>query len=297
MKLVLRTINFVLVVPLSLLAQSTAPLDTTVRLNLGGTVDLSLVAGKITVRGWELADVKVAASAQNGALRFDATPNRVILRIERQPDSPRARDEATYDVSVPRGTRLRLQAGNATIMVTGSQGEISATSIGGQIMVSDARREVELESISGRITASQISGDLRAQNVSGSIGAENVSGRVEAWTVNGGIRITGGRSNDIHAETVGGDIFYSGPAGTGGSYDFETHSGAIRVVIPPIPGARVRVETARGTVQTDYPTVTDSTVRGRKSRRVEFVIGAGRANVTARTFSGRVSIGTAGPQP
>jgi len=284
--IVIAIVISALALPLSLMAQERARLDTSVRLNLGGTVDLSLVAGKITVRGWELADVKVVASTQNGSLRFDATPNRVTLRVEREQEGASSRGAASYDVSVPRGTRLRLQAGSGNVTVSGSQGEISATSVGGAINVSGARRQVALESVFGPITASQISGDLRAQNVSGSIRAENVSGRLEAWTVNGAIRVIGGRSNDIRTETVGGDIVYAGPVARGGTYDFESHSGTIRITIPP--GAHFRLETVSGTVQTDFPNGTAPAGRRPKGGRVEFTTGDGRAQVTARTFSGRI---------
>jgi DUF4097 and DUF4098 domain-containing protein YvlB len=292
MKVVLRTALIIsgAALPVSLVAQEIARVDTTVHLNLRGTVDLSLLAGKITVRGWELSDVKVVASAQNGFLRFDATPNRVTLRVERLQERASARADATYDVSVPRGTRLLLQAGSGNVTVTDSQGEISATSVGGTINVSGARRQVALESLSGPIIASRISGDLRAQNVSGSIRAEDISGRLEAWAVNGGISLIGGRSNDVRAETVGGDIAYAGPAATGGTYDFESHSGAIRVTIPRDPGAQVRLESVRGAFQTDVPVGALPAGGGRKARRVEFTIGAGHANVQARTFSGPISI-------
>ena len=294
MKLAARVgiVMFGLALPPSVMAQGRARLDTTVRLNLRGTVDLSLVAGRITVSGWGRTDVRVVASTRTGSLRFDATPNRVRLRVERAQEGADSRGEAIYEVSVPRGTRLRLQSGSGNVIVTGSQGEIAATSVGGSINVNGARRQVSIESVSGAIVASQISGDLRAQNVSGSIRAENVSGRVEAWAVNGGIRLIGGRSNDMRAETVGGDIVYAGPAATGGTYDFETHSGAIRVTIPRSPGAKVRIETVTGPIQTDFPVRTAASGSGRRSRRVQFTLGAGLANVTARTFSGRISVRT-----
>jgi DUF4097 and DUF4098 domain-containing protein YvlB len=286
----IATVTFGLALPLSLMGQELARLDTTVRLNLRGTVDLSLVSGKITVRGWEQSDVKVVASTENGALRFDATSNRVTLRVEQARDGGRSRGDASYDVSVPRGTRLRLQAASGNVTSSGSQGEISATTVSGAIDVSGARRQVALESVSGAIRASQLAGDLRAQNVSGSVRAENVSGRLEAWTVNGAIRLIGGRSNDIHTETVGGDIVYAGPVGTGGTYEFESHSGAIRLTIPHSPGAQFRLETVSGTVQTDFPIETVPAEGGRKGGRLEFTIGDGRAKVTARTFSGRILI-------
>jgi DUF4097 and DUF4098 domain-containing protein YvlB len=290
----IATVSFAIALPLSLAGQERARLDTTVRLNLRGTVDLSLVSGKITVRGWDLPDVKVVASTEIGVLRFDATSNRVTLRVEQKGEGGRSRGDASYDVSVPRGTRLRLQAASGQIAASGSQGEISATTVSGAIDVSGARRQVALESVSGPIRASQLAGDIRAQNVSGSVRAENVSGRLEAWTVNGAIRLIGGRSNDTRAETVGGDIVYAGPVATGGTYDFETHSGTIRLTIPRNVGAQFRVETVSGTVQTDFPIETAPAEAGRKSRRIEFTIGDGRATVTARTFSGRILIKTDG---
>lgn len=283
-------VTFVMALPLSLIGQERARLDTIVRLNLRGTVDLSLMSGKITVRGWNQSDVKILASTENGALRFDATSNRVTLRVEREGEGGRSRGDATYDVSVPRGTRLRLQAASGNVTASGSQGEISATTVSGAIDVSGGRRQVLLESVSGAVRASQLAGDLRAQNVSGSIRAENVSGRVEAWTVNGAIRLIGMRTNDIRTETVGGDIVYTGRVATGGTYDFESHSGTIRLTVPRSPGAQFRLETVRGLIQADFPIDTVPAEGGRKRRRVEFTIGDGEAKVTARTFSGRILV-------
>jgi DUF4097 and DUF4098 domain-containing protein YvlB len=288
----MATVAFGLGLPVSLLGQERARLDTTVRINLRGTVDLSLASGKITVRGWELPDVKVVASTENGVLRFDASSNRVTLRVERSRDGAGSRGNASYDVSVPRGTRLMLHAASGNVTASGSQGEVSATTVSGAIDITGARREVELESVSGPIRALELAGDLRAQNVSGSVRAENVSGRVEAWTVNGAVRLIGGRSNDIRAQTVGGDILYAGQPATGGTYDFESHSGTIRLTLPTSAGVQFRLETISGSVQANFPMETTVAARGRKSGRVEFTIGDGRAKANARTFSGRIVIKT-----
>ncbi|MDQ6873348.1 MAG: DUF4097 domain-containing protein [Gemmatimonadota bacterium] len=272
------------------MGQERARLDTTVHINLRGTVDLSLVSGKITVSGWDQPDVRILASTERGSLRFDATSNRVTLRVEQGRQGGRSRGDASYDVSVPRGTRLRLQTASGNVTAGGSQGEISATTVGGAIDVSGGRRQVALESVSGPIRVSQLAGDLRAQNVSGSVRAENVSGRLEAWTVSGAIRLIGLRANDIRTETVSGNIVYVGRVATGGTYDFESHSGTVRLTIPRNPDAEFRLETVSGAVQTDFPVGTAPAEGGRKGGRVEFTIGDGRAKVTVRTFSGGIFI-------
>jgi hypothetical protein len=57
-------------------------IDTTVRLDRGGAVDLSLISGKIRVTGWDRADVKISASIESGYLRFNANSSRVSLSVE-----------------------------------------------------------------------------------------------------------------------------------------------------------------------------------------------------------------------
>jgi DUF4097 and DUF4098 domain-containing protein YvlB len=286
----IATIIIGLTLPRSLTGQNLARLDTTIRLDLRGTADLSLAGGRITVHGWDSPDVRIVAATETGALRFDATPSRLTLRVDPEGDRGRPRGEASYDVSVPRGTRLRLQAVSGNVTASGSQGEISATTVGGAIDVSGGRRQVALESVSGSVKASQLSGELRAQSVSGNVRAENVSGRVEASTISGTIRLVGMRANDIRAETASGDIVYAGRVLTGATYDFESHSGTIRLTVPRSSGAQFRLEAFRGAVQTDFATQAPPAERDRNGGRVEFTIGDGRARVTARTFSGRIVV-------
>jgi DUF4097 and DUF4098 domain-containing protein YvlB len=268
-------------------------IDTTVRLDRGGTVDLSLISGKIRVTGWDRPDVKISASIESGMLRFDANSSRVSLSVEESDDDSGRRrrhdvGEARYDVSVPRGVRLILEGVSGDINAAGSQGQIEATSVSGDVDVANGMTEVSAESVSGSVHAAQINGNLRAETVSGDVRAEAVSGNLEATSVSGNVRLVGAQSKDVRTETVSGDIVYSGSIDAGGKYSFESHSGTLRLNIPRGAGAQFSVETFSGDVATDFPV----TVRaGRRSEgRMEFTLGDGRARVTAQTFSGRIVI-------
>src|SRR5437762_7556646 len=84
-------------------------IDTTVRLDRGGAVDLSLISGKIRVVGWDQPTVKIVASIESGLLRFSANSSRVTLSVDdegRRGHGHNNVGEARYDVSVPRGSRL-----------------------------------------------------------------------------------------------------------------------------------------------------------------------------------------------
>src|SRR5216117_3704670 len=119
-------------------------IDTTVRLDRGGAVDLSLISGRIRVTGWDRPDVKISASIESGYLRFSANSSRVNLSVEDNNDDGRRGHnrhndvgDARYEVSVPRGSRLILEAVSGDVSATGSQGEIEASSVSGSVDVSD----------------------------------------------------------------------------------------------------------------------------------------------------------------
>src|SRR2546423_5201823 len=268
-------------------------IDTTVRLDRGGVVDLSLISGKIRVTGWDRPDVKVSASIESGLLRFDANSSRVTLTVEGSDDRPKSRHhnvgDARYDVSVPRGSRLVLEAVSGDVWSRGSQGEVEATSVSGDVDIADAVRVVSAESVSGSVHAAQVNGNLRAETVSGDLRVETVTGNVEATSVSGSLRLVGIQSKDVRTETVSGDIIYSGSIDPGGEYSFESHSGTIQLNIPRGAAAAFTVETFSGDVRTDFPLTTHGSGRGREGR-MEFTTGDGRARVTAQTFSGRIVI-------
>lgn len=271
-----------------------AQIDTTVRLDRGGSVDLSLISGRIRVTGWDRSDVKVSATIDRGTLRFSATSARVSLTVDDRDEGRNRRHrnvgDARYEVSVPRGTRLILEAVSGDVTASGSQGEIEASSVSGDVEVTNGVRDVTAESVSGSVHAAQINGDLKAQSVSGDVRVETVSGAVEASTVSGNIRLVGVQSKDVRSETVSGNIGYSGGIDAGGRYDFESHSGTVRLNIPRGSGATFNVETFSGDIQADFPVTVPAGQGSRRNGRMEFTIGDGRARVTAQTFSGSIVI-------
>jgi len=272
-------------------------IDTTVKLDRGGAVDLSLISGRIRVTGWDRQDVKISASIESGRLDFDANSSRVSLSVDDNDDYDGGRrhrnrnvGDARYEVSVPRGSRLILEAVSGDITASGSQGEIEATSVSGDVEVSDGVRSVSAESVSGSVKVSQVNGSLRTETVSGDLRAQNATGNVEASSVSGNIHLTGVQSKDVRTETVSGDIVYTGSIEPSGRYSFESHSGEIRLHIPRGAGAQFSVETFSGDLSTDFPVTLPPRSRRSDDGRVEFKIGDGRASVTAQTFSGRIII-------
>jgi len=273
-------------------------IDTTVRLDRGGSVDLSIISGRIRVTGWDRPDVKISATIEDGFLRFSANSSRVTLGVDdegRRGHHNNHIGDARYEVSVPRGARLILEAVSGDVSAKGSQGEIEASSVSGDVDVSDGVRAVSVESVSGSAHAAQVNGSLRAETVSGDLRVENVTGDVEASTVSGEIRLIGIQSKDVRTESVSGSLTYTGTIEPTGRYGFESHSGTINLNIPRNAGAQFSVETFSGGVNADFPITIPPNTRGRnREGHMEFTIGDGRAKVTAQTFSGEIVINSSG---
>ncbi len=281
-----------LALPVSVLAQGRTQIDTTVRLDGQGMVDLSLISGQIRVTAWDRQEVKISASTSGTQrLRLDASASRVTLTIEHDRNRGRHNNsDARYDVTVPRNANLNLEAVSGDISAAGTQGEIDASSVSGEVEVSGGAREVNVESVSGSVWVSQVNGNLRAESVSGSVRADGVTGTVEASSVSGLISLVNIQSRDVRTETVSGGILYTGSIEPGGKYDFESHSGNLRLNVPRGTGAHVSVETFSGDVETDFPAVMPPAAGQRRRGSFEFTIGDGRARITAHTFSGRIMI-------
>lgn len=263
-------------------------IDTVVPFSSQGTVDLSLISGRIRVTAWDRQEVKVVASIENGRLRFSASRERVSLEVDRRGG------QAQYDVTVPRGTKLALEAVSGNITASGVGGEIEAQSVSGYVDISDGTREVSAESVSGPVTVANVTGDLRAESVSGGVRVRNATGDVQVESVSGSVVLDGIKSGSVRTETVSGSVTYTGSIDPGGKYSFVTHSGVLRLNLPANLGAVFSVETYSGDIDSDFP-VTMQPGQGRNSHdRFEFTIGNGRARVSAENFSGKIIINRVG---
>lgn len=260
-------------------------IDTVVPLEREGTVDLTIVSGRIRVTAWDRQDVKISAAIERGFVRLDASMSRVRLSVEG--DRGRA-GEARFEISVPRGARVLMNSVSGDLFISGTRGEVSAEAVSGDVEVSEVSRKLTVQTVSGSQMISNVSGDVRAGAVSGRIEMDGVSGDIEAESVSGRIVLLNARSRFVKAGSVSGRVAFSGPIDPAGRYEFESHSGSIRLAVPDDTGALLRVETFSGHVESDFPVTLQPNRSGQN--RFEFQIGNGRARISAETFSGSINI-------
>src|SRR5690606_35901216 len=109
----------------------------------------------------------------------------------------------------------------------------------------------------------------------------------------GELSLLGLRSRNVTARSTSGDIDFAGTISGDGRYQFNSHSGELRLSLPDDVGAEFSVRTFSGELDSAFPV----TLGGRNrtsSRSMEFTLGAGGARITAETFSGDVTLRRAG---
>jgi len=262
--------------------------DTTVSLDRGGTVSVSIYSGRVNVIGGSGSQVRVRGTVDRGELQVRERSSSVSITVE--PGGHRG-GNAEFDITVPMGSQVILEAFSAPLSIRGVKGAARVQSLSGSIRVADAVGTVTAESVSGNVEVTQVDGDVRAEAVSGRVDLANIDGDITSESVSGRIMITGARAKSVSAETVSGSVSYDGTFDPAGNYVFKSHSGRITLAMPADAGATVGLETFSGNVDSDFPVTLESgsSRRGHESK-FEFRIGNGRSRVVIETFSGDIRI-------
>jgi DUF4097 and DUF4098 domain-containing protein YvlB len=270
-----------------------AEIDTTIAFSRTGTVELQLVNGEIIVTSWSREQVRVRATSERSALRFDASGSNLILGL--RSGSPRSGD-TRFEVTVPVGVRVRANTTSGDIRISGSKADVEARTQRGDIVVEDVAR-VDLNAFSGDVEANSIGGDLRISVLSGDVRVRGVTGEVEVKTVSGEVNVRDARARFVRLGSTSGDLTFEGTIDPTGRYELETHSGDVDLTLPANIGANLTVSTFSGSVESDFPMLLEPGPHGEASshgKTLRLKIGRGGAPINAESFSGDINIRSRG---
>jgi DUF4097 and DUF4098 domain-containing protein YvlB len=275
-------------------AQSRSRLDTTFAFNQSGAVDLGLISGEITVTGWNRSEIKIVAYTKRGTIETSLSNSRVSLSLRGQRNG-NWDSESRYELMVPVGTRVTANSVSGDIVIKATAGETEIGTVSGDIELVDAIDRITINTVSGDVHASKLRGRTRVEGVSSELVLEDVTGDVSAKAVSGDISMRSVKSSSVRAETVSGEITYEGSVSSTGTYEFNAHSGDVRLDIPANTNAQLSLQTWSGEINSQFPMTMQTEDRGRRSKRMTFTIGSGAgAHISAETFSGDITIERAG---
>ena len=308
--LVAALATLAIVVPAAAQNEVTERFSQTAHLDPNGTFDLTNVTGNIVITGGSGRDVGIEAVKH--VQRPNPRAARLFLqmitiqvteqanRVEVRTIVPRPRNfpgSVDFTVSVPEDANVIVKTITGNIRASNVKGELRADAIAGSISASGVRKLEALKCVTGDIEISDAAADdpVAASTVSGNIAVRGLKARtVQLGSVSGNIRIEDAQIERMMVKTVQGNLDYTGDLARSGRYEFNSHSGDIRLVLSGMTGFEVLANTFSGMVHSDF-----TFNRGRAGaegaaiqgpRTVRGAFGDASAMLALRAFSGNISL-------
>ena len=296
---------------------ATAQTDVTERfskiahLDQDGTFDLTNVTGDIVITGTTGRDVTIEAVKR--VQRPNPRAARVLLamidiqvteqanRLEVRTIVPRPRNfpgSVDFTVSVPEDANVIVKTMTGNIRASNIKGELRADTVAGSISASGVRKLAALKCVTGDVEITDAGADdpVTASTVSGNIMVRSLRARaVQLTSVSGNIHIEDAQIERMMVKTVQGNLDFSGDLARSGRYEFNSHSGDIRLVLSGNTGFEVLANTFSGMVHSDFVfnrrrSGAEGTAAVQGPRTMRGAFGDASAMVALRAFSGNISL-------
>jgi hypothetical protein len=252
----------------TLLSGDDEPAERAIPADSAVTVTLCVMAGEITVHGWDKNEVRArSADAEQIELRRvgDPDPSKPAKKIDVFIDDgsgkhARADCQASADVdlNVPKGATVQIQTRDGDICIVGVDAAY-AGSQNGNICFEKVAQRIEAGSIGGTISVKDSSGRVSLSTAGGGIDATNVKAlsaedTFEVVSVSGDIQLEQVSHPKLVARSVTGNINMSGPLARHGDYGFTTTSGDVTLTLPSDASFKLLAKLAQdGEIITEFP--------------------------------------------
>lgn len=290
--------------------EQSEPATHTVKVGANGLIELRNIAGDITVTagGGNSATIEVVKTARGSSDADSREQLRLVTvdvveragRVEVSAKYPDNRNRGgrrninvttAYRVTAPAGTRIKAESISGSITLTGVRGDLALNSISGDVRVERAGTVVKGQSISGdvELISAQDDAVVELSSTSGNVTARGVKvRRLDLGSISGTVRGTDLQCDAASLHTISGDVEYGGTLTSGGSYDFRTHSGDVRLTVAGGTGFELKASTFSGEIRSGLQLRLES--GSRSNRTIRATYGDGRARIDASSFSGTIIV-------
>jgi hypothetical protein len=196
-----------------------------------GRVEITNVAGRVEIQGWDRAEIAVTGTLGQDVERLDFTS---------------AGGRAEVRVVLPKSGR-RMNDGAADLVIrVPARSAVAASVVSANLVSRGVFGRQQIQSVSGDVEADVV-GDARVNSVSGDVRlAANDTGRLEVRTVSGDIVVSGRAGGEVQVNSVSGDARLT--FGTLNRGRFGSVSGDLTVEATLAADARVEASSVSGDV-------------------------------------------------
>jgi uncharacterized protein YdeI (BOF family) len=258
-----------------------------------GHVEVSNIAGSVTVNGWNRNTVEVTGTLGRNVeeLIFERDGDTIEIKVK-VPKSGGRGIESDLRISVPKNSSLDIGTVSADIDVSDVAGEQSLSSVSGDIETDYAGGDLSAQSVSGdvEVSGNGAAGDVVATTVSGDVTLFRVSGEVEAESVSGSVVVDEGSFEGAELGTVNGEIVFHGQLENNGRLSIDTVNGSVDVEFDGEVSARFEIDTFNGGIHNCFGPKAERTSKYAPGWELEFTEGSGNGRVEISTMNGGVSL-------
>ena len=288
-KLVMTTLACLLTLP----AFADEEVDRRLDAASDGHVEVSNIAGSVTVNGWNRNTVEVTGTLGRNVeeLIFERDGDRIEIKVKVPRKSGRG-IESDLRISVPKNSSIDIGTVSADIDVSDVTGEQSLSSVSGDIETDYTGGEMSAQSVSGdvEVSGNGAAGDVVASTVSGDVTLFRVSGEVEAESVSGDVVVDEGSFERAELGTVNGDIVFQGKLEKDGRLSIDTVNGGVDVEFDGDVSARFEIDTFNGGIRNCFGPKAERTSKYAPGWELKFTEGSGNGRVEISTMNGGVSL-------
>ena len=261
-----------------------------------GMVEISNVAGRIDVQGWDKEEVEVRGEISEGIEKVDfATEHGHTIIKVRYPNHTFHSASADLRIRVPRDSELDISGVSSDVTVANVEGELMAKTVSGGVRADVFGRDAEIKTVSGDVALrgnDKGEGEMHITTISGNIHVDRAGGDLEATTVSGDMTLKLGPSRSIRLRSTSGDIGFEGKLVKGGNIDAETVSGGLTVRASHEGGLDYQVNTFSGEITNCMGLNSERVSKYGPGRRLNGTRGEGadEARIRLKTMSGDVEL-------
>ncbi|MGB5449851.1 MAG: DUF4097 family beta strand repeat-containing protein [Woeseiaceae bacterium] len=287
-KLIAITLSFLLAMPV--MAEE---VDETLDAAADGQVDISNIAGSISVTGWSRNAVEVTGTLGRNVeeLIFERKKDKVTVKVKVPRHGGRGIDSDLH-INVPQNSSIDVSAVSADIDVTDVLGEQRLHTVSGDVSTESAGSDVTAASVSGdvEVNGDKSDTDTQASTVSGDVTLFRVSGTVSAESVTGRVIVDEGSFSRADLNVVNGELLFQAGLRKDGKLSAETVNGAVDVELVGDVSATIDVSTVNGRIRNCFGPEPERTSKYAPGWSLRFTEGEGDGRVDISTVNGGVKL-------
>ena len=258
-----------------------------------GTVEISDVAGKIEIVGWDRPEIAVTGTADDRVEKIEitGTGNRNAVRvIQRSGTSWHGGGEETrLVIHLPAKSTVSTTLVSADLRLHGVSGDATLHSVSGDVS-GEVGGDLHANTVSGNVNlTARDAHTIEVKTISGDIRLDGGAGDVEISTVSGGAKITLATVTRGRFKSISGDVSTSLTLSPDSQLEGQSVSGSLHFDFPQLPDAQFDVQTMSGDIENCFGPKPVESHDGPGSRLL-FKNGDGHARVRIDTKTGDVKL-------